>query len=211
MFLLKPTQIAQLARDLFFNGHGMLGKLNVSPGKDLRASDYQHIFLNQALVFIPDQMDWMVMCSLRDSENWFVDFEGEPTNYDLADKTWTSTLAGWYKDTGFFSSVVYDSYWFTDPSVDTIKKLVVDPNKKNAVTWWIKTKMLRSDSLWGPGVSSSIFPSTHIIAVTGTPVVDEKMNRIEFEYWTWGEPPRVLKDELDFVRDCIVGIIVSTL
>jgi hypothetical protein len=28
---LKPTQIFQLAQGLFFNGHGVLGKLDVSP------------------------------------------------------------------------------------------------------------------------------------------------------------------------------------
>jgi len=53
-----------------------LGDMKISPGSDLRAADYGAIatrFPN-----IPPQTDWMLMCSVRDSENWFFDFEGSP-------------------------------------------------------------------------------------------------------------------------------------
>jgi len=50
-----------------------------------------------------------------------------------------------------------------------------------------------------------------MIAMTSTPVIDKAMNKIEFMLWTWGENPKLLKEELDFVRDCILGTIVATI
>lgn len=205
MFSLKPVETTQFAQDLYVQGHGKLGKLDVHPGVDLLNADYQSIFLNKALQFLPDQADWMVMCSLRDSENWWIDFEGEPSDFNPAVRTSTGELSGWYTKTGFFTTVQYDSYYIIDPSADALQALV--KTDKNVIGLWIKTKMLRSQ--WG--IEFSILPSTHIVAVTSTPVVNKTLNTIEFEYWTWGHIPMLLKEELDFVRDCIHGIIVATI
>jgi hypothetical protein len=49
------------------------------------------------------------------------------------------------------------------------------------------------------------------MAMASTPVIDEANNSIKFEYWTWGEPTRMLEEKLDFVRDCIMGITVVTI
>ena len=205
MYTLKPVETAQFAQDLYLHANGTLGKLVVRPGSDLLKADYHAtIFIHKALRFFPDQADWMIMCSLRDSENAWFDYEGNPSDF-VGEWSSAGHLSDWYTTTGFFTSVKFDSYYLTDPSVDTLLQTLVKTDK-NGIALRIKTKMLRS-----LGVQSSILPDFHIIPVLTTPVIDKAMNRIEFQYWTWGRPPPlVLNEDLDFVRDCIMAIIVVT-
>jgi hypothetical protein len=204
MFVLKPSETAQFAKDLYGQGQALLGKFNVAPGDDLRNANYQSIFQKTDLKFVPPQADWMLMCSVRDSENWWFDYEGDPSE-TIAIFTAARDINDWYNKTGFFSSVKWDPYNLTDPSVATLKAL--NKTNTNGIALWIKTKMLRSIYQ----ISESWIPSKHTLALTSTPVIDEANNSIKFEFWTWGTPPRMLEEKLDFVRDCIMGITVVTL
>ena len=67
---------------------------------------------------MPPQADWMLMSSIRDSSNWFFDFEGSPDE-STSMKTSSSELSEWYAKTGFYSSVTYSG----DTSLAKIKAI----------------------------------------------------------------------------------------
>jgi hypothetical protein len=79
MFVLKPSETAQFSKGLYGQGQAVLGKLNVTPGDDLRNANYRSMFQKTDLKFVPPQADWMLMGSIRDSENRWFDYEGDPT------------------------------------------------------------------------------------------------------------------------------------
>jgi len=208
IFELKPMETVQFAKDLYIHGHSMLGKMDIRPLKDLLNADYQSIFLIKGMREAPPQADWMIMCSICSSETWWTKIVGPPSDYNPDVDASTSEMAGWYTSTGFFTTVKYVSYWVTDPSVETMQGLVKKDD--NAIALWIKPKLLRSLYPWVLDLPI-LDNDTHMIAMTSTPVIDKAMNKIEFMLWTWGEPPKLLKEELDFIRDCILGIIVATI
>jgi hypothetical protein len=202
-FSLKPAETLEFGKTLFGMGQAKLGRLDVRPGSDLRTADYTAIFTNSDLKFAPPQADWMLMCSIRDSTNWWFDFEGAPDEI-IATSTSNGNLRDWYEDTGLFSRVEFEEYLLTDSSVAEVKALSKTAN--NGIAWTVKTKILRSHF----PTTDSWVPSRHVIGITSTPVVDEATGKIRFEYWTWGFAPREIEEDLDFVRDCICGIFVVT-
>jgi hypothetical protein len=141
LFSLKPTETAQFAKDLYGQGQAVLGKMNIAPSDDLRNANYNDIFLHTELKLVPPQLDWMLMCSIRDSQNWFFDYEGDATD-SIAAHTSGGAIVDWYNKTGFFSSVAYDPYYLTDPSVATLSAL--QKTTTNAIALGVKTKILRS-------------------------------------------------------------------
>jgi hypothetical protein len=66
----RPGHYARFALDLYEKGKAEFGRLMIKPGKDVR--DYTP-------PWSVAHVDWLTMASLRDSENWFLD-------YDTADK-----------------------------------------------------------------------------------------------------------------------------
>jgi hypothetical protein len=204
LFVLKPIETAQFAQDLFNQGSASLGGLTVAPGPDLINADYAAIFATATDSVNPPQCDWMLMCSIRDSTNYFIDFEGDPAE-SIAQVTFMNDLKNWYSSTGFFSNVNLDTYYVTDPSVTTLQAVV--KTDTNAVALWIKAKLLASQfDLSGVGPLE-----THMIAVTQTPTIDEANNQVSLQLWTWGLPPKTLNVALDFFQDCIYAILVVTI
>jgi hypothetical protein len=79
-------------------------KFKVAPGVDLRNADYAA--LAARFVGMPPQADWMLMSSVRDSEKWFLDFEGS-RDESFAISTSAKEMSGWYNDTDFYTNVTY--------------------------------------------------------------------------------------------------------
>lgn len=165
----KPDDFSSFAKALYGGGMGFLGKLKVSAGSDLRDADYSALLAKYSNM--PPEADWMVMSSLRDSENWLFDFEGSPEETFSMD-TSTKELSGWYKDTGFYSAVDYS----TDTSVAGVK--AISKTATNHVALWIKAKLLGIDT-----------KATHMITVESAITIDEANDSIKFSYWTWGHDP----------------------
>lgn len=92
----SPIQYVQFAIDLFEKGRAMLRRLVIEPGKDVRA--YRP---NGAV----HQVDWLTMASIRDSENWFFDYdtvsEGPFGILQASGMTLPGELAHWFRKAGF--------------------------------------------------------------------------------------------------------------
>jgi hypothetical protein len=87
----NPGHYAGFAIELFEKGNAKIGRLLIEPGKDVR--NYSPSPGTIA------QVDWMTMASIRDSENWLLD-------YDTADKEFAGIttpfeLHRWFQDAGY--------------------------------------------------------------------------------------------------------------
>jgi hypothetical protein len=89
----NPVQYARFAIDLFSTGKGKIGRLQIEPGKDVRNHSPGKI----------DQVDWLTMASLRDSENWFLDYDVSKDRIDMriSGMTPPGELAKWFRLAGF--------------------------------------------------------------------------------------------------------------
>ncbi|MWC27108.1 hypothetical protein [Paenibacillus sp. MMS18-CY102] len=183
------AQFESFAKALFGGGIGFLGKLKVAPGTDLRNADYSA--LAAKFPGMPPQADWMLMSSLRDSENWFFDYEGAPDE-STAIETPTKELCEWYTDTGFYKSATNS----TDKSVAAIK--AITKNANNHIVLWIKTALLQ------PG------DGTHVITLEGPITVDEANDKVTFDYWTWAQPVKTMNTTLTSFKANYIGNITAS-
>jgi hypothetical protein len=88
----KPASYARFAIDLYQKGQANLGRLLVKPGRDVR---------NFTPPSTLDHIDWLTCASLRDSENWFLDFDDTGTISDLAGVTLPSEMEQWFRKAGY--------------------------------------------------------------------------------------------------------------
>lgn len=185
------ARFGAFARALYGAGQGRLGSLRVAPGSDLRNVDYAALAARTAS--LPAQADWMLMSSLRDSENWFFDYEGS-TDESVAISTSADELSSWYEDTKLYTKVDF----VTNTSLTGIKAL--EKKATNHVALWIKTSLIQETS-----------DGTHMITLESQPVIDEPADTITFRYWTWGEAISADKTfELStFERDYLGAIVAE--
>jgi hypothetical protein len=181
-----PTEFESFAKALYGAGIGFLGKLKCNPGSDLRNTDYAA--LAAKFPGMPPQADWMLMSSVRDSENWILDYEGAPDE-STALATSASELSDWYTKTGFYSSVVYSG----DTSLAKIK--AIQKTATNHVALWISIPLLQ------PGTA------THMITLESPLEIDEANDKAKFDYWTWGQPVKTLNTTLTALKANYLGVI----
>jgi len=186
----NPDEFESFANALYGAGMGFLGKLKVTPGADLRNADYTVLAAKNSPM--PPQADWMLMSALRDSENWIFDFEGSP-NESFAMSTSAKELSGWYKSTGFYSSVTYSD----DTSPAKIKAISKTAN--NHVALWVNAALL--------GVAGD---STHMITLEGPITINEATDKVTFDYWTWGQPVKTLATTFTSFKANYLGSITAT-
>lgn len=185
----KPAEFESFGKALYGGGIGFLGKLKVAPGWDLRHTDYAA--LAQANTGLPPQAEWMTMSGLRDSENWFFDFEGAPDE-DVAMKTSMEEMSGWYGDTGFWTGVT-TSEDTSDAAISALSK-----TGSNQLALWIRMPMI-GDSR----------PGTHMITVEGPLTLDKATDTAQFDYWTWGQPVKTLKTTYSIFKANYLGSITA--
>jgi hypothetical protein len=182
------AKFESFANALYGAGIGFMGNLRVAPGTDLRNTDYAALAAKYANM--PPQADWMLMSSLRDSENWFFDYEGAPDE-STAIETPTKELKGFYTSTGLYNNVVFNE----GTSVADIKAISKTAN--NHVVLWIRTALLG-----GSG--------THVITLEGPITVDEANDKVTFDYWTWAQPVKTMNTTLTNFKANYLGNITAS-
>jgi len=88
----RPSEYVAYAVDLYERGTAMLGGLSVTPGAQPT---------NLIRYYSPpfDPTDWLTMASLRDSENWFLQYD--TADRELAGATLPGELASWFTKAGY--------------------------------------------------------------------------------------------------------------
>jgi len=184
----NPNEFFNFATALYGTGVGFLGRFKVNPDSDLRNADYSSLARS---FHMPPQADWMLMSAIRDSENWFFDFEGSPSE-TVAMSTSAEELSEWYKKTGFYTSVKYS----TDRTLTEIKKIKKTAN--NQIALWFHIHLLGDNR-----------DATHILSVESPIIIDEAANKVTFDYWTWAQPIKTLNTTLDAFKTYYYGSIIA--
>jgi hypothetical protein len=109
-----PAAVADFACALLRDGSASIGSLNVAPSWKLLGQNYANLKSATDAAHphaTPENADWMLLSALRDSENLWFDYAGEPytTGDAVAGLTLPSTLASWLNATNLYSSVVNDT------------------------------------------------------------------------------------------------------
>lgn len=110
-FARDPAAAATFACALLRDGYAPIGAMMVSPDDDdLRAVDYAQVRATVNAAHpgaMPEAADWMLLSALRDSENVFLDYLGQP--YTVGDAaagiTLPSSLASWLSATALYQTV----------------------------------------------------------------------------------------------------------
>ena len=87
----SPDAYVEFAINLFETGAAKLGALDIKPGSDLKAYNPPRSSIHP--------VDWMTAASIRDSENWFYDYQS--VKDEVAGITMPGSLAAWFEKAGF--------------------------------------------------------------------------------------------------------------
>jgi hypothetical protein len=89
LLLDQPIQYARYAIDMYEKGYAHIGRIFIKPSP--------RIFL--AKLASIDPVDWITMASLRDSENWILDYQ--TASREFAGITLPGELADWFRRAGY--------------------------------------------------------------------------------------------------------------
>lgn len=189
----NPNEFENFATALVGAGIGFLGNLKVRPRRDLRDADYAEIVSRLGKKLVPPQADWMLMCSIRDSENWLLDFKGDFTE-ELAMETTFREMRNWFKKTGWYETITYES----DATVEGLRNISdALPQTGTFVLLDITMDLLSAEYEEFKG---DFDEHGHTITLNSKIEVDEANNKAEFEYWTWGKEPKILHTTLTSLK-----------
>lgn len=167
-----PLKYVNFVISLFENGRGTIGKLQVKAGNDLRS--YTPPKNNM------DPADWIALASIRDSENWFFDYQAVQDT--AAGITMPGTLKDWYKKAGYKKVVDETNVYFNKDETNLRK--ASNLHKKG----WKISLFINTDMLYKKTQSdASTFPN-HWVVLTSPITASAKS--VSFKIYTWGNPNR---------------------
>jgi hypothetical protein len=171
----RPMKYARFVIDLYEKGNAKLGKLKVEPGDDVRN------FRPPASM---DHVDWLTMASLRDSENFLLDFDSvSEIKGGLQGITVPGDLAHWFKRAGYSDIREETNLVFSmgTGNVDEANRLF---SRGYRICLFISSNMLK-ESLQSEEGSIN---SRHWV-VQRSPI-DRSNGKVRLKVFTWGEGER---------------------
>lgn len=163
----RPEEYAQAVTDLFDAGKAKVGKWNLAPCQDLK--DHR----------APDGIahaDWIIMASIRDSENWFIDYE-KATDRGGA---WGNEVALWMKKAGFTDIKEEWNYFFSKD----VGNLVM-ARHWCAANYQV-AMLIDADMIDGKLKTLISKPNHWVVLDSKNFVILSKHDPISFPVYTWG-------------------------
>jgi hypothetical protein len=190
-----PLAVARFASSLYETGQARLGDIRIRPGRDsLLKHDYAAVKTRIEAARTPTILpfcpvaEWMMMGSIRDSENGVIDFEGLPDEM-LAGPSGLTTpgeLDDWLRATGLYDTPRAEANAFFTKALTHAKGL--RPGARD-VLLLLNSHMLTSVAIDGPAKAGDFlvnaFPNHWV--VLNTPITETTDGMIEFGCWTWGQ------------------------
>lgn len=188
-----PVAYVDFVIDLYQTGHGHIADLKVTAGDDLR--DYDpgtHI----------KPADWIPIASLRDSENWFFDYQD--VNNQVAGITMPSALESWFRKVGY-RDIVNETNVFLNKDEDCLRKASDLWRKDYWVCLFICFQMLDEGGAGEASHSHSTTPD-HWVALTSAVDISPDKKVVKFTVYSWGKGhrpvPYVASDTLSVKEIC---------
>lgn len=198
-----PLTFVQYATSLYNNGFGKIGNMIINPGHNLKNQDHNEEIIQNTLNwmkikgirvtkenkkrFISPPADWMVMSSLKDEANIFLEYKGT-LEEELAGITLLGDLEAWLKATSLYQSVLVDASWIKSKGINHAKSLIKSNNKD--IILFINSRMLSKNvevtsSKKLNEIILNAFPN-HYIILTSI-ITETEDNHMKFSCWTWGK------------------------
>jgi hypothetical protein len=192
----SPQKYAQFVIDLYERGRAKLGKLNIRPGSDVRRS---------ALPKGMAPVDWMTLASIRDSQNWFFDYQ-KASNM-VAGITIPGALAGWFKKAGY-RHVVNEANMVLTKGLGNVSAANQYFHRKYKVCLLINANMIQ-----GRPDEKSLLPDHWVVLASGISVLPDS---VRFTIFTWGNagwdvPPPGRKLSRESFLDNYYGFVACSL
>ncbi|MEA2490350.1 MAG: hypothetical protein QOH21_2142 [Acidobacteriota bacterium] len=165
-----PKAFAGFTMQLYNSGAAAIGGLHIFAGEDLRHQNYMNITTRLGGT-IPST-DWMVMSAIRDSENFFFDYEGTPAE-DWQGGTRMGEIVSWLESTGLYANVR------TTEERALSAVMALNPTVNRRVILFVDS------GITGPPQPIS-GEKDHFLALR-KPLTVRPDGTLSFTFWTWGE------------------------
>jgi hypothetical protein len=194
-----PVAFARAATTLFNTGKCMLGGLSIAPNSKLLTADYGNIVTSSGAA-LPSgvsqsswQAVWMLVSSLKNvtMEAWqslfSLNWVGNPQD-QVAGISPPGEVEGWFKSTGFFTTVDNHANWNTNQGIPQAEGL--NPAAIGAdISILINANLLYSAGVPGAPVDNNVVMrsiANHWVILVGEVVGDVTKDLIYFSVWSWG-------------------------
>ena len=167
----NPGAYTRYALDLYEKGKARLGRLEIEPGEDCRSYQPPPTM---------DHADWLTLASIRDSENWFLDYD--TADKEMAGITSPMELTNWFEDSGY-TDVRNETN--LQPLVDEGTGRIDDASRLFANGYRI-CLFIRSEMLYEASQSEAgDIRSAHYVVLRSP--IDRSNGKIRMKVFTWGK------------------------
>ncbi len=194
-----PKMVCKFVIDLVENGKGKFGTRTVNPDSDLK---------NQTIKdWGPTKAQWIAMCSLRDDENWFFDYEGTPEE-DVSAATTPGEVQDWLMDTGLYTTIIDEANLVVTESLSHLQKLKLNNNTDNILLIHAYLlKKAKSANKKSDDFITNAFPN-HFVVLKSDVVVENDI--VKFTVWTWGKDDYDVEVPIKTFNANYYGAVIAT-
>ena len=174
-----PVAYVTYVTSLYEKGVGRIREITVTPGSDLKEYDPRGKV---------ESSDWIALASLRDSENYFFDYQDATDEF--AGITLPGELADWFEKVGY-AEVVNAARVVVDQEEENIRRADAYFQRGFRVCLFIHSNMLeKSTESTGSATPDHWVVLTSSVTHGLSPVGDGMAKTISMYIYTWGEGRR---------------------
>lgn len=186
-----PVAAARFACALLRDGSARIGSLLIAPSWKLLGQRYGQLRTATDAAHpgaTPECTDWMLLSALRDSENIWFDYAGEPYTVGdaVAGLTLPATVAGWLSATGLYASV--ENATNLVMAADLQQFLMQNPRPDLDILLFINTPAIYDMSNTIPATvpDGNLFTvPNHYVHLQSMPFVDDTQRWVHLDTWSW--------------------------
>jgi hypothetical protein len=210
-----PVAAADFACSLLRDGSAKMGSLIVAPSWKLLGQKYATLRSVTDAAHpnaTPECTDWMLLSALRDSENIWFDYAGEPFTVgdSVAGLTLPSTLSGWLSSTNLYSTIQNDTNLVASGDLQRLLGLI--PTSDVDLVLFINAAAIY-DLLPAPAATvpqGNIFVTpNHYVLMTAPFVQGDDPAWIDVDVWSWGRTYAGLQGKAQYISNYF-GLITAS-
>lgn len=213
-----PLAAAIFACNMLRDGYASIGYLLITPKSSPLEEDYNVIKARcKNPIDMPEQADWMLLCSLFSSENVF-GYSGDPTSAveALQGVTLPSTLCSWLSATGLYSTPLADDTSLVLPA-DSAQLFAMEPDPNKDIVLLVSSKFMVNFHPYpnypstNPEEEDLFYPANHYVLVKDYFNQNVGSPWLSITIWSWGKVYKGWVNAEAFYRKYYGNIIASAL